>query len=71
MPPFAKKKVYANKCIREMTMESRALAPAAQITIMIILVVPTTMQIRSTMPVGRVGQTTMQIQSTMPVGWVG
>ncbi len=55
MPPFARKEVYANRCIREMTMEPRALAPAAQIIIMIILVVPTTMQIRSTMPVGWVG----------------
>ncbi len=52
-------------------MESQTLAPVAQITIMIILVVPTTMQIRSTMPVGRVGQITMQIQSTMPVSQVG
>ncbi len=68
MPPFARKKVYANRCIREITMESRMLAPVAQITIMIILVVPTTMQIRSTIPVGWVGQTTMQIWSTMPVG---
>ncbi len=54
-----------------MTMEPQTLAPAAQITIMIILVVPTTMQIRSTMLVGQVGQTTMQIRSTMPVGRVG
>ncbi len=63
MPPFVRKKVYANECIREMTMEPRTPAPAAQITIMIILVVPTTMQIRSTMPVGRVGQTTIQIRA--------
>ncbi len=70
MPPFAKKKIYANRCIREMTIEPRAMAPATQITIMIILVMPTTMQIQSTMPMGRVGQTTMQIRSTMPVGRV-
>ncbi len=52
MPPFIRKKVYANKCIREMTIESQALAPAAQITIIIIiLLVPTT---RRMIPVGRV-----------------
>ncbi len=40
-------------------MELRPLVPVAQITIMIILVVPTTMEIRSTMPVGQMGQITM------------
>ncbi len=61
MPPFTKKKLYANRCIREMTIEPQALAPVAQIIIMIILVVSTIMQIQSTMSVGQVGQTTMQI----------
>ncbi len=50
MLSFVRKKEYANRYIREMTMKPRALAPTAQITIiMIILVVPTTW---STMLVG-------------------
>ncbi len=51
MPPFAKKKVYANRCIKEITMKLQVLAPAPQITIiMIILIVPTIMQIQSMIP---------------------
>lgn len=42
MLPLARKKVYTNRYIREMTMELQALASAAQmIIIMIIVVVPT------------------------------
>ncbi len=72
MPSFVNKKVYANRYIKEMTIEPQALAAAAQIIIiMIILMVSTTMQIQSTMPMGRVGQTTMQIQSLIWVDCVG
>ncbi len=61
MPVFARKKVYTNRYIREMTIEQRALASVAQITIIMIkLVVPI---IWSTMPVGWMGQITMQIWS--------
>ncbi len=57
MLPFTRKKGYINRCIREMTMEPRALAPVAEITIiMIVLVMLTT---RSTMPVGQGGKTTI------------
>ncbi len=49
---LTKRKVYANKYIREMTIEPRALVPTVQITIiMIIPVVPITIQIQSIMPV--------------------
>lgn len=58
MLSLVKKKVYGNRYIREMTIEPRALAPAAQIIIIIILVVPTTAQIQSLMPVLQVGPTT-------------
>lgn len=53
---YTRKKVYTNRYIREMTIESRTLAPVAQIIIiMIISVVSTTMQILSIMPVIPVG----------------
>lgn len=53
MPTFTKKKVYANRYIREMTKKPEVLTPAAQIIlIMIILVVSTMMQIQSMMSVG-------------------
>ena len=48
---LAKKKVYANRYMRKMIIESRTLVLVAQIIIMIILVVPTIAQIRSPIPV--------------------
>ncbi len=42
MPPFTRKKLYTNRCIREMTMEPRVLVLVAKIIIMLILMVSTT-----------------------------
>ena len=68
---LAKKKVYANRFISEITMELRALAPVAQIILMIILVVPTTAKIRSPILVVQVRPTTKRMQSLIWMSQIG